>query len=102
MWKLLPKMRRFSLPETFRYPPAAGSATIAEKHPFAYVVYPAALLDGWEVVRERDDDPVSFDTRDEATSYAKTRAEMDGGALVKLENWYGDTEAVWEIPPRGN
>jgi Uncharacterized protein conserved in bacteria (DUF2188) len=63
----------------------------------AYVVYPAALFDGWEVVKEHDDTPVFFDTREEATSYANARAAMDGGALVKLENWFGDTECAWEI-----
>ena len=50
---------------------------------------PAALLDGWEVVKQHDDKSVFFDTREKAT-YTKSRAEMDGGALV--ENWRGDTE----------
>jgi len=68
----------------------------AEKQ--VYVVYPAALFDGWEVVKEYDDTPVFFDTREGATSYATARAARDGGAVVKLENWFGDTECVWEIP----
>src|SRR5215475_1199040 len=51
-----------------------------------YVVYPAALFDGWEVVENRDDDSsLFFDTRE--------------GAIVKLENWFGDTEQVWEVAP---
>src|SRR5215475_8592611 len=65
-----------------------------------YVVYPAALFDGWEVVEDRDDDSsLFFDTREGAIVYAKARAAMDGGAIVKLENWFGDTEQVWEIAP---
>ena len=72
----------------------------AEKQPSEYVVYPAALFDGWEVVKERDDKPVFFDTREEATVYAKAQAVMDGGAVVKLENWFGDTESVWEVQPQ--
>lgn len=71
----------------------------AENQPSVYVVYPAALFDGWEVVKEGDDNPVFFDTREQATSYAKARAAMDGGAVVKLENWYGHTEAIWEVAP---
>jgi hypothetical protein len=68
-----------------------------------YVVYPAALFDGWEVVREHhDDEPSFFDTREQATSYAAARAAMNGGGLVKLENWFGDTEGVWEVPSRGD
>ena len=68
-----------------------------------YVVYPAALFDGWEVVTEHDDTPVFFGAREEATSYANARAAMDGGALVKLENWFGDTECAWEIlAPEGS
>jgi hypothetical protein len=69
----------------------------AEKQPSAYVVYPAALFDGWEVVKERDDNPAFFNTREEAISYAKAQAVMDGGGVVKLENWFGDTERVWEV-----
>jgi hypothetical protein len=65
-----------------------------------YVVYPAALFDGWEVVDDRDDDSsLFFDTREGAIVYAKARAAMDGGAVVKLENWFGDTEQVWEVAP---
>jgi hypothetical protein len=64
-----------------------------------YVVYPAALFDGWEVVREHDDASVFFDTREAATAYADARAAMDGGALVKVENWFGDTESVREARP---
>jgi len=68
-----------------------------------YVVYPAARFDGWEVVKEHDDTPVFFGAREEATSYANARAAMDGGALVKLENWFGDTECAWEIlTPEGS
>jgi hypothetical protein len=72
----------------------------AEKQPSVYVVYPAALFDGWEVVKEHSDNPVFFDTQEKATSYANAQAVMDGGAIVKLENWYGDTESVWEVQPR--
>ena len=61
-----------------------------------YVVYPTALFDGWEVVKERDDEPVRFDTQGEATADAKARAAMDGGAIVRLENWYGDIEGTFE------
>jgi hypothetical protein len=68
-----------------------------------YVVYPAALFDGWEVVRElHDDEPTYFDTRELAMSFAQTRAAMGGGGLVKLENWFGDTEGVWKVPSRGD
>ena len=62
-----------------------------------YVVYPAALFDGWEVVKEHSDRPTIFDTRENATSYAKAQAVIDGGGFVKLENWFGDTEGVWEV-----
>jgi hypothetical protein len=71
-----------------------------------YVVYPAALFDGWEVVVEQDaatdDDvePASFDTRDDATAYAEDLARSSGGGIVKLENWFGDTEGAWEVPAR--
>ena len=61
-----------------------------------YVVYPTALFDGWEVVKERDDEPVRFDTQGEAIANAKARAAMDGGAIVRLENWYGDIEGTFE------
>ena len=70
-----------------------------EKELSVYVVYPAALFDGWEVVKEDDDKPVFFDTREKATFHAKARAAMDGGAVVKLENWFGDTETLSEVPP---
>jgi hypothetical protein len=62
-----------------------------------YVVYPAALFDGWEVVKEHDDAPVFFQTREDATAYAETRAALDGVAFVKVENWFGDTESVREV-----
>jgi hypothetical protein len=71
-----------------------------EKQLPVYVVYPAALFDGWEVVGDHDEDPAFFDTREKATSYVKARAAMEGGAVVKLENWFGDTEGVWEVQPR--
>jgi hypothetical protein len=74
----------------------------AEKQPPVYIVYPAALFNGWEVVREHDDEPVFFDTREGATFYAKARAATDGGAVVKLENWFGGTESVWEVRPQTN
>jgi len=69
----------------------------AEKQPSVYVVYPTALFDAWKVAKEDDDNLAFFDTREEATSYAKARAAMDGKAVVKLENWFGDTESVWEV-----
>ena len=72
----------------------------AEKQPPEYVVYPAALFDGWEVVKEHSDNPAFFDTRGKAVSFAKARAMMDGGGVVKLENWFGDTESVWEVEPQ--
>ena len=65
-----------------------------------YVVYPAALLDGWEVVKECEDEPARFDSREEAIVYAKAKAVFDGGAVFKLENWYGDTETTWKVQPR--
>jgi hypothetical protein len=67
-----------------------------------YVVYPAALFDGWEVVKEDDDAPVFFQTRAEAIAYAEARAAMHGRALVKIENWFGDTERVWEVRMPGH
>ena len=73
---------------------APSSMRTAEQGTSVYIVYPAALLDGWEVVREHDDKPVSFDTREEATVYARAQAVMDGGAVIKLEDWYGNTESV--------
>jgi hypothetical protein len=69
------------------------------KRPTTYVVYPAALFDGWEVVKDDDEDPACFDTRESATSYAKARAVTEGGAIVKLENWFGDTVSVWKVQP---
>ena len=66
-------------------------------HTPVYVVYPAALFDGWEVVKEQDDAPVFFPTRADAISYAEARAAMDGRAHVKVENWFGDTESVREV-----
>jgi hypothetical protein len=41
---------------------------------------PAALFDGWEVVKEHSDNPVFFDTQEKATSYANAQAMMDGGS----------------------
>ena len=52
-----------------------------------YVVYPGALFDGWEVVKEHSDNPAVFDTQEKAAAYAKAQAVMDGGGVVKLENW---------------
>lgn len=77
-----------------------NSCSRAEAPRSVYVVYPAALRDGWEVVKEHSDSPVFFDTRQEAISYARARAMMDGAAVIKLENWYGDTEEVWEVQPQ--
>jgi hypothetical protein len=65
-----------------------------------YVVYPAALFDGWEVVAEHDGEPVFFATRDQATVYAETQAATLGGGVVKLENWFGDIEGIWEVSSR--
>jgi hypothetical protein len=62
-----------------------------------YVVYPAALFDGWEVVKENDDQPAVFEQQDQAIRYAETQAVLAGGAVVKLENWFGDLERTWEI-----
>jgi len=62
-----------------------------------YVVYPAALLDGWEVVRESDDQPTVFEEQEQAIRYAEAQAASAGGAIVKLENWFGDLEQVWEV-----
>lgn len=72
----------------------------AGKRAPVYVVYPAALFDGWEVVRDGEDDPTFFASRAEATAYARSRAAMSGGGTVKLENWFGDTEGAWEVPAR--
>jgi Uncharacterized protein conserved in bacteria (DUF2188) len=66
-----------------------------------YVVYPAALFDGWEVLREHAAaGPRFFETRAEAVDYAKARARTQQ-ARVKIENWFGHTEALWEPPRRG-
>ncbi|HKA58493.1 MAG TPA: DUF2188 domain-containing protein [Gemmatimonadales bacterium] len=73
-----------------------------KKRSSVYVVYPAALFDGWEVVKEHTDNAVSFNTREEATAYARARAAMEGGALVKVENWFGDTESVCEVAPQAD
>ena len=72
----------------------------ADKQPLVYVVYTAALFDGWEVVKAPGDDAAFFETQEGAISYAKARAAMKGGGVVKLENWFGDTEDLWEVPPR--
>jgi hypothetical protein len=65
-----------------------------------YVVFPAALLDGWEVVKESSDQAEHFATREDAIAYAKMRGETDGGAVVRLENWYGDLERTLEVHSR--
>lgn len=65
--------------------------------PPIYVVYPAALFDGWEVVREHDDAPIWFESREAATTYANAQVAMAGGGIVKVENWFGDTENSWQI-----
>jgi Uncharacterized protein conserved in bacteria (DUF2188) len=62
-----------------------------------YVVYPAALFDGWEVVRENDDQPTVFAEQEQAIRYAEAQAALAGGAVVKLENWFGDLEQLWEV-----
>jgi Uncharacterized protein conserved in bacteria (DUF2188) len=67
-----------------------------------YVVFPAALLDGWEVVKEPSDQSEHFDTLEEAIAYAEARGETDGGAIVRRENWYGDTDGTLEVHPRAN
>jgi len=78
----------------------ANPRTRSEQQRSVYVVYPAALHDGWEVVKEHSDRAEFFDTREEAVSYAKARAMQDGGAVVKLENWFGITEEIWEVQPQ--
>ncbi len=65
-----------------------------------YVVFPAALLDGWEVLKEPSDESVGFATRDEAIAYAKAQDRLDGGATIWFENWYGDRERCLEVLPR--
>jgi hypothetical protein len=74
----------------------------AEKQPTVYVVYQAALFDGWEVVTEHGGAPIFFDTREQATAYARTRVAMSGGGVVKLENWFGDTEGILVVPPQSD
>jgi hypothetical protein len=72
-----------------------------DQQPSLYVVYPAALFDGWEVVKEHvDDEALFFATKELAIRYAENRAAMEGGGVVKLENWFGDTEDVWEVTAR--
>jgi hypothetical protein len=66
-----------------------------------YVVYPAALFDGWEVVREHDEDAVWFESREAATAYAAALATTAGGGIVKVENWFGDVESIKEVQPDG-
>jgi hypothetical protein len=68
-----------------------------ERQSTAYVVYPAALFDGWEVVKENDDHPMAFDRQEQAIRYAEAQAALDGGAVVKLENWFGDVERIWQV-----
>jgi hypothetical protein len=67
-----------------------------------YVVFPAALLDGWDVVKEPSDQSVLFDSQEKAVAYARDRAESDGGGTVRIENWYGDLERALEVHPRGD
>ncbi len=74
----------------------------AEKQQSKYVVYPSALFDGWEVVKEPDEAPIFFETRDAATLYAHARAVADGGAVVKFENWFGNTEGIWSVPSQAS
>ena len=65
------------------------------------VVYPGALLTWWEVVREGDRaDPFCFDTREQALAFARALAAAGPGSVVKLENWFGETEAAWRIGVR--
>lgn len=67
-----------------------------------FVVYPGALLTWWEVVREGEHaDPFCFDTREQALAYARALAAAGPGSMVKLENWFGETEAAWRIGVRG-
>ena len=64
-----------------------------------FVVYPGALFTWWEVVREGDDGyPSCFDTRDQAVAFARALAATGPGSVVKLENWFGETEAAWDVP----
>jgi hypothetical protein len=65
------------------------------------VVYPGALQTWWEVVREGDDDdPFRFDTREQALAYARALAAAGPGSVVKLENWFGETESAWDVATR--
>src|SRR5262245_43250086 len=64
-----------------------------------YVVFPAALFDGWEVLREPSDQSEHFQTQEEAVAYATARGETDGGATIRLENWYGDVEGTFDVHP---
>lgn len=70
----------------------------AEPQP-TYVVYPAALFDGWEVVKEGAGEPAFFESPREAMEYATARARADA-ASVKLENWFGETIGRWDYPRR--
>ena len=73
-----------------------------KQQPSVYVVYPAALFDGWEVVRDQDDvSAVWFESCAAATMYANAQASVAGGGIVKIENWFGDTESSWEIRTDG-
>jgi hypothetical protein len=73
--------------------------TNAGKQPSIYVVYPAALFHGWEVMKEGvDDEGALFATREEALRCAEARAAREGGGIVKLENWFGDIEDAWNVP----
>ena len=71
------------------------------RQPPIYVVYPAALFDGWEVVREHDEEPVWFESRVAAITYARERVATAGGGIVKIENWFGDTESIREVRSDG-
>jgi hypothetical protein len=64
-----------------------------------YVVFPAALMDGWEVMKEPSDESVGFDRQEEAIAYALEQARLDGGASIWFENWYGHRERLLEVPP---
>ncbi len=67
--------------------------------PRMYVVYPAPLFDGWEVVKEGDaDEPVFFERREEALAYAHARAAREGGGRVVLEDWFGMPQEEWDVP----
>jgi Uncharacterized protein conserved in bacteria (DUF2188) len=63
-----------------------------------YVVYPAALFGGWEVVKDGADDALFFGTSQEAIDYATTYARTDATS-VRLEDWFGRTVAVWSYEP---